>query len=115
MEKNIITIGVTLETLQKIGIEEEIVVDKTTRRKNIRKISRSMKRLTAGRLFGMCWTVRPHSEREPGCGYYAEGTMNWILRKGCETGGGDFSELMEIIAGGEEADEQQKDQLRDCL
>lgn len=27
-EKNIITIGVTLETLQKIGIEEEIVVDK---------------------------------------------------------------------------------------
>ena len=27
-EKNIIAIGVTLETLQKIGIEEEIVVDK---------------------------------------------------------------------------------------
>ncbi len=30
-EKNIIRVGVTLETLQKIGIEEEIVVDKSNR------------------------------------------------------------------------------------
>ena len=28
-EKNIITVGVTLETLQQIGIEEEIIVDKS--------------------------------------------------------------------------------------
>lgn len=31
-EKNIITIGVTLETLQKIGIEEEITIDKSNRK-----------------------------------------------------------------------------------
>lgn len=31
-EKNIITIGVTLETLQQIGIEEEIIVDKPDRK-----------------------------------------------------------------------------------
>lgn len=30
-EKNIITIGVTLETLQQIGIEEEIIIDKSNR------------------------------------------------------------------------------------
>ena len=30
-EKNIIYIGVTLETLQEIGIEEEIIVDKSNR------------------------------------------------------------------------------------
>ncbi len=31
-EKNIITIGVTLETLQQIGIEEEIIIDKSNRK-----------------------------------------------------------------------------------